>query len=151
MPASVYEYGTGSNTALKKWIVVLSGGADCSSSSCTFGAAWNFQSKLYFASNGGEGIIEVLVDSINLAALTATRRYVAASGQVATNDGFNCLNGLVPFATCGDKNTVELAPNPNPLTDAECGAEPEAFRTAMPVLVTERVPTTVAFAFKHWE
>ena len=108
---AVYQYGPG--TSLKQWVdITLSGGTDCSSSSCVYGAGWNFGERSTLPPMAAR-IIEILVDTIDLVAKTATRRNVADSVVVSTNDGFNCPT-LVPFATCGDKNTVEIARTPIP-------------------------------------
>jgi len=86
----------------------------------TFGAAWNFQNALFFAGNtGSNGVMEPEMTTADMSGLTVKIRNVGSSMRSMSNDGANCMNVHVPFATCGDKNGVPK-PDPYPVTNAEC-------------------------------
>ena len=87
---------------------------------CLQGAGWNHQDldghdHLYFAQNNGDGVVEVLISTIDLTSQTVMVDVVGSSA------GLNCLESTIPFRTCGDKNGPVIEPNPNPVTDYECG------------------------------
>ncbi|HIE67101.1 MAG TPA: LysM peptidoglycan-binding domain-containing protein, partial [Acidimicrobiia bacterium] len=56
-----------------------------------FGAAWSHDGRAYFAANSGDGVYEVLIDTVDLEAGTAVVRHVASSEGTAWNDGMNCV------------------------------------------------------------
>ena len=56
-----------------------------------FGAAWSHEDKIYFSSNSGDGVYEILIPSVNLNAGTANIRRVANSQASAINDGTTCI------------------------------------------------------------
>ncbi|MDP6288573.1 MAG: hypothetical protein QF548_12140, partial [Acidimicrobiales bacterium] len=56
-----------------------------------FGAAWSHEDKIYFSSNSGDGVYEILIPSVNLNVGTANIRRVANSQASAINDGTTCI------------------------------------------------------------
>ena len=101
-----------------------------------WGAAWTFRgssgvNQVFMAHNGGAGIYEVDLSSIDLVASTVTMRRVTASVSSQNNDGIMCWGSIsapdtwepvvTPFATCGDVNGPGTSPDPNPVSDEDCG------------------------------
>jgi len=66
----------------------------------TWGSAWNFGGRFYFAPDTGEGVHELDVGSINLKsqpALPVKLKRVSDAQKTDWNDGFNCIKGRDPF------------------------------------------------------
>ena len=82
-----------------------------------FGAAWSHEDKIYFSSNSGDGVYEILIPSVNLNAGTANIRRVANSQASAINDGTTCI-GIdfipPPPTTTTTPNPTEPDPTSNP-------------------------------------
>ena len=110
-----------------------------------FGACWTYldtsgQDHVYFAANNGNGVMEVLTESVSLTEAPSsaptpdhwtgtadTAALGVPAAQSEFNDGLSCKNSLSPFPTCGDKNGL-VDPSPeNPVTDAECSANGGTF------------------------
>jgi len=72
-----------------------------------WGAAWNFRSELFFASNSGQGVFQLDLGNINLAKKIV--KFVKAGKSMATdsNDGLGCPKGRSPFKPV-------LPPKPEP-------------------------------------
>merc|ERR1712142_210110 len=85
-----------------------------------YGAAWNFEGRIFFSANSGAGVYEVLLDTIDLTAGTAQLNLVGKSDPTKNNDGMNCPAAPIPYPTCGDKNPGGPMAG-QPVTDAECG------------------------------
>jgi hypothetical protein len=116
----VIRYGTGSGMGgnVTHWQLTAS-----PSLSNSYGAAWNHKDvdgndHLYFSANSGAGVYEMT--DINLLTATCLMSRLGSSQVTGNNDGMNCLLSSLPFPSCGDKNGA-ISPNPNPVTDAECG------------------------------
>lgn len=73
-----------------------------------FGAAWNFKNQLYFASNAGKGVYQLVLDSIDLKASTAKMARAASAMETNNNDGMGCSKGVSPFPPV-------LPPKPEPV------------------------------------
>ena len=75
------------------WSVALtdSDGSTAGIPETDFGAAWSHDDRIYFGANSGAGVYEVLIDTIDLDAGTATARKVANSQATAWNDGTTCV------------------------------------------------------------
>ncbi|HJM73775.1 MAG TPA: SBBP repeat-containing protein, partial [Acidimicrobiales bacterium] len=79
------------------WIIDLfENGSPAQLTNGGFGAAWSHDDRIYFASNSGAGVYEVLIDTIDLNAKTADIRRVANSQATAINDGTTCIGIDVP-------------------------------------------------------
>jgi len=82
-----------------------------------FGAAWSHEDKIYFSSNSGDGVYEILIPSVNLNVGTANIRRVANSQASAINDGTTCI-GIdfipPPPTTTTTPNPTEPDPTSNP-------------------------------------
>ena len=61
-----------------------------------FGAGWNFKGRIFFASNNGDGVYEVGVNSIDLKNKQVVLEKVGLSTATNFNDGLNCLNKKAP-------------------------------------------------------
>ena len=109
-PAKTYRLNSGSNPGFN------------------FGSCWTYKDAsasehVYCARNDGGGIYEVMLGSVNLVARTVTlTKLGVSSAATGNNDGLNCLDAVLPFPTCGDKNGGGISPDPNPVTNAECGS-----------------------------
>jgi len=73
-----------------------------------FGAAWNFKSELYYASNSGKGVYQLDVGSINLAKEEVSFVKAGKSMETNSNDGLGCSKGRSPFEPV-------LPPKPEPV------------------------------------
>lgn len=84
-----------------------------------FGAAWTYERRMLFASNGGNGIFEVEINNLtNLAEKRASVYYVGPSFDGLTNnDGMNCLAARIPYASCASKDDPATG---TPVTDGDC-------------------------------
>jgi len=91
-----------SGGALKKWTLKHKG-----LPSHGWGAAWNFRSELYFASNEGAGVFQLDVGNIDL--VKGEVQFVKAGKSMETNsnDGMGCPKGRSPFKPV-------LPPKPEP-------------------------------------
>ena len=97
-----------------------------------FGAAWSHEDKIYFSSNSGDGVYEILIPSVNLNAGTANIRRVANSQASAINDGTTCI-GIdfipPPPTTTTTPDPTEPDPTSNPFAPdpTEPDPAPEPF------------------------
>ena len=84
----VYRY----DDPLQAWIikVTIPGVSNSPKPEGAFGAAWSHEDRIYFASNKGLGVYEVMVPTIDFESKTAEIRKVANSDATAWNDGMNC-------------------------------------------------------------
>jgi hypothetical protein len=120
----VIEY---TGTTYRHWLLKASvSGSGTLSQNNHKGAGWNHQDSngndhLYFAQNNGNGVAEVLLPTVNLTSRTVEVAILGSSVITGSNDGLNCFQSDIPFATCGDKNGPMNEPNPNAVTDDECG------------------------------
>jgi len=82
-----------------------------------WGATWNFKKEVFFANNGGAGVYQLDLASVNLKEKTA--KFVKAGSSTATNsnDGLGCAHGRSPFPPV-------IKPHPRPYDEAP-PAEPE--------------------------
>mmetsp|Transcript_128919 Transcript_128919/g.234214 ORF Transcript_128919/g.234214 Transcript_128919/m.234214 type:complete len:736 (-) Transcript_128919:69-2276(-) len=79
-----------------------------------FGAGWNFNSKLYFASNRGAGVYEIPLADINLDSDEKIEMPKIIGNEATTNnDGFNCMNLGSPFIT--QIMPFDCTANPGPI------------------------------------
>lgn len=65
-----------------------------------FGAGWNFQSKVFFASNRGSGVYQVPMQNVTKtdgAWIELVK--IGNSSKVADNDGINCMGAADPWKT----------------------------------------------------
>lgn len=58
----------------------------------SYGAAWAYQSRVFFSQNSGGGIYEALIDSIDLLAGTIVFERVGPSLAKGSTDGMNCID-----------------------------------------------------------
>jgi hypothetical protein len=65
----------------------------------TWGTAWNFREKIYFAPDLGIGVYELDIKSMKLLNGTAEFKMAGKSQSTAWNDGFSCINEISPFTT----------------------------------------------------
>ncbi len=100
-----------------------------------FGAAWSHEDKIYFSSNSGDGVYEILIPSVNLNAGTANIRRVANSQASAINDGTTCIGidfippppttTTTPDPTEPDPTSNPFAPDPTEPDPAPDPTEPD--------------------------
>jgi len=77
-----------------------------------YGAGWNFNGQLFFASNEGKGVYEIDKHSINIEEKTVSFRKVGESATTSLNDGANCLEAPSPWQECAEGyEDVEVLPN----------------------------------------
>ena len=87
-----------------------------------FGAAWSHEDRIYFASNKGLGVFEVMIPTIDFESKTAEIRKVANSDPTGWNDGMNCTGiptcipdifgsaygySWIDWDTSGDRTSIE--------------------------------------------
>jgi hypothetical protein len=66
----------------------------------TWGSAWNFREKIYFAPDSGIGVYELDVKSIELKEGGSATFHKAGKSQTTSwNDGFSCIDEISPFTT----------------------------------------------------
>ncbi|MEO2157519.1 MAG: hypothetical protein ABGY30_12985, partial [Acidimicrobiales bacterium] len=101
-----------------------------------FGAAWSHEDRIYFSSNSGAGVYEILVPSIDLNAKTADIRRVANSQATAINDGTTCvgIDVVEPPTTIQEPTPTE------PTTTTTTTTEPTTTTTT----TTTTEPTTTS-------
>jgi hypothetical protein len=61
-----------------------------------YGAGWSYQGRLFFASNFGEGVYELNINSIDLKKKQVYLEKVGDSAPTNYNDGLNCLKKAPP-------------------------------------------------------
>jgi len=93
-----------------------------------YGAGWNFQGRVFFATNSGEGVYEISMPTINLE--TGTQVSVGKncnSATTASNDGVNCMTVPAPFQDTpmddqafGVAAAAVPAPAPAPAATGNC-------------------------------
>ena len=88
--SSLYVYRYDDPT--QAWIikVTIPEGSNSPKPEGAFGAAWSHEDRIYFASNTGQGVYEVMIPTIDFGNKTAEIRKVANSDATAWNDGMNC-------------------------------------------------------------
>lgn len=65
-----------------------------------WGAAWNFNGRIFFAANRGFGVYEVPFEEIDFNKITTlSLKRVGASAKSRVNDGLNCMNMPDPWVT----------------------------------------------------
>mmetsp|Transcript_82575 Transcript_82575/g.151237 ORF Transcript_82575/g.151237 Transcript_82575/m.151237 type:complete len:975 (-) Transcript_82575:92-3016(-) len=72
-----------------------------------FGAAWNYEGRVFFSSNDGIGVFET--KQINLKQQRLTLKKVGKSARIYNNDGFNCWKVESPFPNANPKLRVMSA------------------------------------------
>jgi len=84
----VYRY----DDPLQAWIikVTIPEGSNSPEPEGSFGASWSHEDRIYFASNKGLGVFEVMIPTIDFENKTAEIRKVANSDATGWNDGMNC-------------------------------------------------------------
>lgn len=85
---AVIEYHHGSN---RKWLLPTNDvvGNDTEN----FGAAWNYNGRVFWASNSGKGVFEAHVNHLDLKKHTEVNlTRVGNAAKISDNDGMNCLN-----------------------------------------------------------
>ena len=97
-----------------------------------WGAAWNHwdtdgnTQKIFFSANNGKGVFELDMSTLDLTKSHSTEvgghlKHYGVESRISThNDGMYCNPAI--YSTCGDKGGVGVMPNPDPITDAECGS-----------------------------
>jgi len=78
----------------KRWILSAKG---LPAGETTWGAAWNFKSELYYASNSGKGVYQLDLGSVNLEKKEITFVKAGKSMETNSNDGLGCPKGRSPF------------------------------------------------------
>jgi len=86
----------------KKWSLTAKGLPNAG-----WGAAWNFRSELFFASNKGDGVFQLDLGNINLAKGEVKFVKAGKSMETGSNDGMGCPKGRSPFKPV-------LPPKPEP-------------------------------------
>jgi hypothetical protein len=82
----------------------------------TWGSAWNFAGKYYFAPDTGEGVHELYIKSIDLKSQAQVQlKRVSDAQKTDWNDGFNCKQGNDPF-------------DPNHIKQWDCTKQPRALQ-----------------------
>lgn len=76
-----------SEPTYQQWTLSASGGA----SSRSYGSGWNFEGRLLFSSNTGEGVYEIEQETIDFHAGTVHLSNVGMSVASTQNDGTSCL------------------------------------------------------------
>jgi len=72
----------------------------------SYGAAWSYQNRVFFAQNKAGGMLEVLHNSIDLVAGTVLIEKIGPSFDIGATDGANCINKDIPTKYskyCGPK------------------------------------------------
>mmetsp|Transcript_101295 Transcript_101295/g.201266 ORF Transcript_101295/g.201266 Transcript_101295/m.201266 type:complete len:875 (+) Transcript_101295:142-2766(+) len=95
----------------------------------TWGSAWSFGGKYYFAPDSGEGVHELDIESIKLVDGGTGRvklNWVSPAQVTDWNDGFNCFSGHDPF-------------DPDYMKEWDCSKQPRALQVTTTHLT---VPTT---------
>mmetsp|Transcript_40973 Transcript_40973/g.72045 ORF Transcript_40973/g.72045 Transcript_40973/m.72045 type:complete len:642 (+) Transcript_40973:57-1982(+) len=66
-----------------------------------YGAGWNYQGKIMFASNNGRGVYQIPLEDLDLSSPPALleMKKIGKSDPNGNNDGLNCLNGPDPWTT----------------------------------------------------
>lgn len=100
----------------------------------TWAGAWNFKSDIYFASETGEGVYQLNVNSIDLGKKTCKFEKVGKSNKLAWSDGISCPEGLSPYEPKHD-------PQPKPYTTPEPTTTPTT-TTEGPEMEMRRPATT---------
>lgn len=81
----------------------------------SFGASWQYGDRIFFASNGGKGVLELDIGTLNLEQGTVSVRSVGVSDPTSWNDGLNCMNQLASTAWGPPKEAAPTAaPTPAP-------------------------------------
>ena len=113
-----------------------------------FGAAWSHEDKIYFSSNSGDGVYEILIPSVNLNAGTANIRRVANSQASAINDGTTCIgiDFIPPPPTTTQTPTTNQTPNPTEPDPTSNPFAPEPTEPDPAPDPTEPDPTPEPFA-----
>lgn len=65
----------------------------------TWGSAWNFKTRVYFAPDNGGNLYELMTDSFELESGAAQFKTAGKSQATSWNDGFSCLCHISPFTT----------------------------------------------------
>jgi hypothetical protein len=111
-----------------------------------FGAAWIFgqppNEKVYLAANSGAGVIQVLLETVNLNAKTVQVERVGASEVTQANDGLNCMFEESPFeeeATPAPSPLPAPVPSPQPGPTGGPGCELFCLDNGCPCLQPESV------------
>jgi len=92
MEAAVIEWGGADS---KVWKFSTDDVLDRKKHLWNFGAAWNFENRIFFSSNDGIGVFEAV--KIDLQAMDISLAKVGNSQKIYNNDGFNCWNVNSPF------------------------------------------------------
>lgn len=80
----------------KTWIIEID--TEGKNLGTVYGAGWNFQGKIMFASNEGAGVYQIPTNDINLATKEKIKLInVGKSDPNGNNDGLNCLDGMDPW------------------------------------------------------
>lgn len=113
-------------TPWKVWTIPCEG-KNFQPRSYTWGSAWSFGGRYYFAPDTGEGVHELDLGSIDLVDGTAATLYwVSRAQKTGWNDGFNCFGGHDPF-------------DPDHVKEWDCSNQPRALQVTTTHL---SVPTT---------
>lgn len=84
------------DNSIAQWKLV---GEGLPESEQTWGSAWNFRNKIYFAPDSGAGVYQLLTSSISLTKGTPAKFKKAGKSQTTTwNDGFSCITDISPFS-----------------------------------------------------
>lgn len=73
-----------------------------------YGAAWNYDGRVFFSNNGG-GVFEVFLGTIDISTFEARIGEIGPSVVTSQNDGLNCRSAPLPFPVCSD---VDFQGNP---------------------------------------
>jgi hypothetical protein len=89
---------------VKSW--VLQSKPELDTNNKSYGAAWAYQNRVFFAQNGGGGMYEVFPKNIDLVAGTVHIEKIGPSFDKGGTDGANCINMEIPSkysGRCGPK------------------------------------------------
>jgi hypothetical protein len=91
--------------SIKDYQVVIKATSGGPKKGTVFGAGWNFQGRLFFATNNGGGVYEIQKDTIKTSkdqeSTIVTLTEAGLSTKTSKNDGANCLDAPSPWCESG--------------------------------------------------
>jgi len=112
----------------------MSKGLEMEARPLTWGSAWSFGGKYYFAPDTGEGVHELEMGSIDLVdgSGTCLLNLVSPAQKTAWNDGFNCYAGHDPF-------------DPDHVKEWDCSKQPRALQVTTTHLTVPTNPNSKSY------
>eukprot|EP00971_Amphidinium_carterae_P294771 5853050-Amphidinium_carterae.1 len=96
---SAYVLDVTDGSDRKEWILKARGLENVANT--PYGAGWVYEGHVYFGSNSGAGVVQLLLNTIDdVAGEMEARVYAGKSGATQSNDGANCFQEPDPFASC---------------------------------------------------